>query len=78
MDKRSARRLASAMLAAAARRLGSEVRDAGHASADRTRIEDAFAALAEEMDGRAGTPAVQSPDPDQFPLFDAPGEVGTP
>lgn len=78
MDKRSARRLASAMLAAAARRLGSEVRHTGHAPADRTRIEDAFAALAEEMDGRAGTPAVQPPDPDQFPLFDTPREAGTP
>jgi len=74
MDKRSARRLASAMLAAEARRLGSEVRYTGHAPADRTRIEQAFEALADEMDGRAGAPAQPRPGPDQIPLFDQPRE----
>lgn len=74
MDKRGARRLASAMLAAAARRLGDETRHAGHAPADRARIERAFEALADEMDTRAGVPALPRPDPDQLPLFDHPRE----
>lgn len=72
MDKRNARRLASGMLAAAARRLGAETKDMGYAPRDRTRIEQSFEALAEEMDGRAGIVGPPAQDPDQIPLFDQP------
>lgn len=73
MDKRKARRLASEMLAAAARRLYDEVKNLGLAPADRERVENAFDALGTEMEGRAGLDGT-APEVDfeQLPLFDTP------
>ena len=69
--------MASRMLAAAALRLGDEVRHTGHAPRDRERLERAFTELAEEMSRRAGVPlrATHDPGPDQLPLFERPDET---
>jgi hypothetical protein len=72
MNYRKARRLASTMLAAEARRLADETRRTGHAARDRDRLERAFTEIADEMDRRAGTPRGPEPDSDQFALFDPP------
>lgn len=76
MDKRKARQLASELLAAAARRLHDETGSLGLKPADRERVENAFDALATEMEGRAGlVAAATTPLPGQFALFERPGGV---